>query len=83
MVKPWILMYPWRMALRRVVLEGEPRAREMYVCNVGSEGEGGVFKIGDGRDGGVDGEGSYRWGKGGGNVRGIREMGGGVAIHSR
>ncbi len=29
MVRPQILMYPRRMALRRVVLEGEPRAREM------------------------------------------------------
>ncbi len=35
-------------------------------------GKGGVFKIGDGRDGGIDEEGRYRWGKGGGNVRGIR-----------
>jgi hypothetical protein len=47
-VRPWILMYPRRMALRRVVLEGEPRAPR----DVGSKG--GVFKIGDGRDGGVD-----------------------------
>ncbi len=43
-------------------------------------GEGGVFKIGDGRDGRVDGEGSYRWVKGGGNVRGIR--GGGCSRHT-
>ncbi len=38
--------------------------------DVGSEG--GVFKIGDGRDDEVDGQGSYRWGTGGGNVWGIR-----------
>ncbi len=52
--------------------------------DVGSEG--GVFKIGDGRDGGVDGEGSNRWGTGGGNVWGIRGdgevgVGCGVATH--
>jgi hypothetical protein len=29
MVRPRILIYLRRMALRRVVLEGEPRAREM------------------------------------------------------
>jgi hypothetical protein len=28
-VRPRILIYPRRMAFRRVVLEGEPRAREM------------------------------------------------------
>ena len=29
-------MYPRRMALRRVVLEGEPRAQEMYVVKEAS-----------------------------------------------
>ena len=29
-------MYPRRRALRRVVLEGEPRAREMYVVKEAS-----------------------------------------------
>ncbi len=29
LLRPRILIYPWQMALRRVVLEGEPRAREM------------------------------------------------------
>ncbi len=47
MVKPRILI---------LVLEGEPRARDVG-------GERGVFKIGDGRDSGVDGEGSYKWGR--------------------
>jgi hypothetical protein len=36
MVRPRILMYPRRMALRRVVLEGEPRAREMQVVKEAS-----------------------------------------------
>ncbi len=29
-------MYPWRMALRRVELEGEPRERETYVAKAAS-----------------------------------------------
>ncbi len=58
-----ILMYPWLMALRRVVLEGKPRARMRDVS-----GERGVFKIGDGRDGEVDGKSSDGWGRGEGNV---------------
>jgi hypothetical protein len=32
MVRPRILMYPRRMALRRVVIEGKPRAREHERC---------------------------------------------------
>ncbi len=32
MVRPRMVMYPRRMALRRVVLEGEPRERETYVA---------------------------------------------------
>ncbi len=35
-VKPRILIYPRWMAFRRVVLEGEPRAREMYVLKEAS-----------------------------------------------
>ena len=35
-VRPRILRYPRRNALRRVVLEGEPRAREMYVVKEAS-----------------------------------------------
>ncbi len=35
-VTPRILRYPRRRALRRVVLEGEPRAREMYVVKEAS-----------------------------------------------
>ena len=35
-VRPRILRYPRRMALRRLVLEGEPRAREMYVVKEAS-----------------------------------------------
>ncbi len=31
-VRSRIVMYPWRMALRRVELEGEPRERETYVA---------------------------------------------------
>ncbi len=31
-----MVMYPRRMALRRVVLEGEPRERETYVANAES-----------------------------------------------
>jgi hypothetical protein len=31
-----MVMYPRRMALRRVVLEGEPRERETYVANAAS-----------------------------------------------
>jgi hypothetical protein len=48
-VRPRIVIYPRRMALRRVagVGGGVESARD-----VGSEG--GVFKIGDGRDGGAD-----------------------------
>jgi hypothetical protein len=68
MVKPRILIYPRRMALRRVVLEGEPRAREPR----DTSGERGVFEIGDGRGCGVDREGSDEWERGRGNVRGIR-----------
>ena len=36
MVGPRIEMYPRRMALRRVELEGEPREREMYVAKAAS-----------------------------------------------
>jgi hypothetical protein len=36
MVRPQILMYPQRMALRRVVLEREPRAGEMSVVKEAS-----------------------------------------------
>ncbi len=52
-VKPRILIYPRRMALRRVggVGRGVESARDI-------SGERGVFDIGDGRDGRVDGEGS-------------------------
>ena len=32
MVRPRIVMYPRRIALRRVVLEGEPREQETYVA---------------------------------------------------
>ena len=32
MVRPRMVRYPRRMALRRVVLEGEPRERETYVA---------------------------------------------------
>jgi hypothetical protein len=35
-VRPRILTYPRRMALRRVVLEGEPRERETYVAKAAS-----------------------------------------------
>ncbi len=35
-VRPRILMYPRRTALRRVVLEGEPRERETYVAKAAS-----------------------------------------------
>jgi hypothetical protein len=35
-VRPRILRYPRRNALRRVVLEGEPRAREIYVVKEAS-----------------------------------------------
>ncbi len=35
-VRPRILRYPRRKAVRRVVLEGEPRAREMYVVKEAS-----------------------------------------------
>ncbi len=35
-VRPRIVMYPRRMALRRVELEGEPREREMYVAKAAS-----------------------------------------------
>jgi hypothetical protein len=31
-----MVMYPRRMALRRVVLEGEPRERETYVAKAAS-----------------------------------------------
>jgi hypothetical protein len=47
-----MVMYPRRMALRRVVLEGEPRERMRDIC-----GEGSVFKVRDGGSSGVDGEG--------------------------
>ncbi len=36
MVRPRIVMYPQRIALRRVVLEGEPRERETYVAKAAS-----------------------------------------------
>ena len=36
MVRPRMVMYPRRMALRRVVLEGEPRERETYVAKAAS-----------------------------------------------
>jgi hypothetical protein len=36
MMRPRSLMYPRRMALKRVVLEGEPRAREMQVVKEAS-----------------------------------------------
>ncbi len=36
MVRPRMEMYPRRMALRRVVLEGEPRERETYVAKAAS-----------------------------------------------
>ncbi len=35
-VRPRIDMYPRRMALRRVELEGEPRERETYVVKAAS-----------------------------------------------
>ena len=35
-VRPRIEMYPRRMALRRVELEGEPRERETYVAKAAS-----------------------------------------------
>ncbi len=35
-VRPRMVMYPRRMALRRVVLEGEPREREIYVAKATS-----------------------------------------------
>ena len=35
-VRPRIVMYPRRMALRRVELEGEPRERETYVAKAAS-----------------------------------------------
>ena len=35
-VRPRIVMYPRRMALRRVELEGEPRQRETYVAKAAS-----------------------------------------------
>jgi hypothetical protein len=76
MIKPRILMYPRRMALRGLCWKGS-RERERCRC---------VFKIGDGRDGGVDGKGSYRWGKGGEmcEVSGGWEggVGWGIATHS-
>ncbi len=54
-VRPRIWMYPRWMALRRVVLEGEPKsARDI-------SSEGGVFKIRDRGNGSVDSEGSDRW----------------------
>ncbi len=40
-------------------------------------GERGVLKIGDGRDGGVDGKSSDGWGREEGNVQGIRAESGG------
>ena len=49
-VRPRILRYPQRRALRRVVLEGEPRTREMCVS-----GERSVFDVGDRRGSGFDG----------------------------
>ena len=35
-VRPRMVMYPRRIALRRVVLEGEPRERETYVAKAAS-----------------------------------------------
>jgi hypothetical protein len=35
-VRPRMVMYPRRMALRRVVLDGEPRERETYVAKAAS-----------------------------------------------
>ena len=35
-VRPRIVMYQLRMALRRVELEGEPRERETYVAKAAS-----------------------------------------------
>jgi hypothetical protein len=35
-VSPRMVMYPRRIALRRVVLEGEPRERETYVAKAAS-----------------------------------------------
>ncbi len=35
-VRPRMVMYPRWIALRRVVLEGEPRERETYVANAAS-----------------------------------------------
>ena len=35
-VRPRIVMYPRRMAVRRVELEGEPRERETYVAKAAS-----------------------------------------------
>jgi hypothetical protein len=73
-----------RVVLRRMVLDGRRAESARDVS-----GERGVFKIGDGRDGGVDGKNSDGWGRGEGNVQGIRglvrrgEVGCGVATHSR
>jgi len=53
-VRPRILRYPRRNALRRVVLVGEPRAREIEGAG-DVRGEGSVFDVGDGRGSGVDG----------------------------
>ena len=55
MVRPRILIYPRRMAFRRVVLEGEPRAWEMYVVKEAS------LRLVTGGGSGVDGEGSDQW----------------------
>ena len=49
MVRPRILIYPRRRALRRVVLEGDSESAR----DVG--GEGSVLEVCDRRGGGVDG----------------------------
>ncbi len=56
-VRPRMVMYPRRMALRRVELEGE---RAEGAGDV--RGEGSVFEVGDRRSGRVDGEGGDQWG---------------------
>jgi hypothetical protein len=66
-VRPRILRYPRRNALRRVVLEGEPRAREMYVVKEASlmlvmGGEVGLMD----RASGMCGDSGGWWGGGGG-----------------
>ncbi len=54
-VRPRILMYSRRTALRRKVLEGEPRERETYV------GKAASLRLEMGSSG-VDGEGGDEWG---------------------